>query len=224
MPKLTSTLNNSRHTYRAWVTQACKLGPSLDYKRYRQSIMMTVSLALFLVSLSITSVAEPALKKGDETPNWMLQDTSGEWLWLYKVLPQHDATILFFWASWCEQCRGLLPKLQQLQNDNPNIKVLALNVWETQDPSAYLGSLGITLTLLPKAESVAQRYQMAGTPSIVVINNQRQVLYVEQGANKDSKLLQSLAPFLNQTPSSSAKSSPAKGSPAEAPPITASPL
>ncbi|WP_054113777.1 TlpA family protein disulfide reductase [Marinagarivorans algicola] len=218
MPKLTSTLKNSHYTDRAWGTQTCKLGANLRYKRYCQNLVATIGLVL-LLGLSMAGAAEPTLKKGDQTPNWMLRDTTGEWLWLYKVLPQYDATILFFWASWCEQCRGLLPKLQQLQNDNANIKVLALNVWETQDPTAYLDSLGISLTLLPKAESVAQRYQMAGTPSIVVINNQRQVLYVEQGANKDSKLLQALSPFITpknhtQQTSSSSPQAPTRPAPA----------
>lgn len=161
-------------------------------------IVLHITLLLFV--FSPYSHSEAPLRKGDIAPNWMLQTATGQWFWLYKATPKYDATVLFFWASWCEQCKELLPFIEKLQNNNSNINVLALNVWETQDPTQYFEQLNISLTMLPKAESVATRYKIAGTPGFIVISQERKILHIEQGTTKNSKLIEVLSPFLHSIP------------------------
>lgn len=157
-------------------------------------------IAVIVLVYCVPSYSDAPLRTGDTAPNWMLQTTTGQWFWLYKAAPKYDATVLFFWASWCEQCKELLPFVEQLQSKNPNIHVLALNVWETQNPAEYFKKLNVSLTVLTKAESVAKRYQIAGTPGFIVISRDLKILHIEQGVTQGSKLIGVLSPFLQSAP------------------------
>ncbi len=123
-----------------------------------------------------------ALEIGETAPNWMLYNTNGEAVLLYEELPKSAKTVLFFWASWCQRCSELLPTLSQLAslNASENAQVFTLNLWDEQDPTEHLASLNTNLPTLIKAEAVAQRYGVAGTPAIIVIDDQRQVIAVQQ--------------------------------------------
>lgn len=147
-----------------------------------QPIWLFASTLLAAIIWIASVMPAKALEAGETAPNWMLYDTNGEAVLLYEELPKSEKTVLFFWASWCQRCSELLPTLSQLTSLNApeTAQVFTLNLWDEQDPKEHLASLNTNLPTLIKAEAVAQRYGVAGTPAIIVIDNQRQVIAVQQ--------------------------------------------
>ena len=150
-----------------------------------------------LLLLAHVSLQAETLMAGDTAPNWMLRDAEGEAVLLYEEVDKKAVVVMFFWATWCQKCSDLLPELQKLAelSDPANTTFYALNIWEDKDPTEYLESRGITLPLLTKAESVAQRYGVGGTPSLIVIDSNRKILLTHQ-AGEISNLHKQIGVFL----------------------------
>lgn len=117
---------------------------------------------------------------GDLAPNWILPDIAGTPISLYEEAEAGKTTVMFFWASWCKSCKTLLPVLQNLENakgERP-ISFYLMNVWEDDDPLAFLKRYELTLPVVLQAENVAQRYDIRITPGVVVVDPERRIRYV----------------------------------------------
>jgi len=141
-----------------------------------------LSTLIFLSTLlALTAQAAMPPQAGDKAPDWILTGNNGKSVSLYR--DSDDAqVVLVFWATWCPNCHDLLPRLEQLSvelNDKP-VKFYALNVWEDSDPSGYLDKNAPHMRLLLKAESVAQRYGVAGTPGLFVMDANKNITYIRQ--------------------------------------------
>lgn len=80
-----------------------------------------------------------------------------------------------------------------------------LNIWEERDAQAYLAEKGITLPVLVKAESVADRYGIEGVPGLVVVQPDRRIgLYhtVGKPVNQLMAQLKHILPTVEHSPSS----------------------
>lgn len=63
-----------------------------------------------------------------------------------------DKTVLMdFWATWCGPCRMIAPLVEEIANENPDIKVCKVNVDEQPE--------------------LAQMFNIASIPTLVVIKN-----------------------------------------------------
>ena len=99
---------------------------------------------------------------------------------VYEEAEAGKTTVMFFWASWCKSCKSLLPllnKLEAAKGDRP-VSFYLMNVWEDDDPMAYLKRNDVGLPVLLQAENVAQRYDIRVTPGIVVVDPERRIRYV----------------------------------------------
>lgn len=117
---------------------------------------------------------------GELAPNWILPDSEGTPISLYEEAEAGRTIVMFFWASWCKSCKSLLPvlqKLDQAKGDRP-IRFFLMNVWEDDDPVAFLKRYELTLPVLLQAENVAQRYDIRITPGVVVVDPERRIRYV----------------------------------------------
>ena len=66
--------------------------------------------------------------------------------------------ILDFYADWCAPCRMIGPVLEQIADENPEIKVVKVNVDENIDLANNFGVKGIpALFVLKEGKTVAQR-------------------------------------------------------------------
>ena len=64
---------------------------------------------------------------------------------------EHKGTVLIdFWADWCGPCRMLSPIVDEVANENPNIKVGKINVDEQQELSSQFGIMSIPTLLVFK--------------------------------------------------------------------------
>jgi thioredoxin 1 len=66
--------------------------------------------------------------------------------------------ILDFYADWCAPCRMIGPVLEQIAEENPEIKVVKVNVDENIELANNFGVKGIpALFVLKEGKTVAQR-------------------------------------------------------------------
>lgn len=137
------------------------------------------ALCLCLTAL-LTWADDPT---GQLAPNWILPDQSGNPVSLYQEAEAGSTTVMFFWASWCNNCKKLLPLIKHLEaakGDKP-VKFYLMNVWEDNDPAAFLRQHDVQhLPVLLQAENVAQRYDIKITPGIVVVDADKRIRYVRQ--------------------------------------------
>ncbi len=82
--------------------------------------------------------------------------------------------ILNFWASWCAPCKREMPSLEKLAQNNPDIKVYAINMEKpnklrTRD---FYNSVGIsTLDIYFDPEfQLVKKFKMRGMPTSILIN------------------------------------------------------
>jgi thioredoxin 1 len=74
-----------------------------------------------------------------------------------EVLDYKGTVLVDFWADWCGPCRMLSPIVDEVANENPNIKVGKINVDEQQELSAQFGIMSIpTLLVFKNGEKVSE--------------------------------------------------------------------
>lgn len=141
-------------------------------------------------------------------PSWSLtdgQNTTHQFP--EQAIENQQVTVLFFWATWCPYCKQLMPHIQSAlyQYQDPlNLKVYALNINEDANPQAYLRSQGYSFNLFPKAEKVAELYQIYGTPGVLIFDQKGELVFdiravqtqhlVKQKASNSAKSIR-LAPY-----------------------------
>ena len=72
-----------------------------------------------------------------------------------EVLKSDKTVLVDFWAVWCGPCRMLSPVVDQVAEENPNIKVCKVNVDEEQQLAIKYGVMSIpnqSVGVIPKEE------------------------------------------------------------------------
>ncbi len=163
-------------------------------------------LIVFIVSslLAQLAAAEP-LKVGQIAPNWMLTGLDNETVLLYDEAESGNTTVMVFWTSWCHSCQVLLPGIEKLKKragERP-IKFYALNIWDESSEDEQTAETPpakkhvTSLKVLPKAENVAERFNVKGTPGIIVVGPDKQIKYIRQQVGTKSGVIDQLASVLN---------------------------
>lgn len=67
-----------------------------------------------------------------------------------EVLKSDKTVLVDFWAVWCGPCRMLSPVVDQVAEENPNIKVCKVNVDEEQQLAVKYGVMSIPTLLVFK--------------------------------------------------------------------------
>ena len=112
--------------------------------------------------------------------DWALVDSDGITVNFYEHSANRPA-VLIFWATWCPHCRALMPYLERLRKEfAPAVNFYALNVWEDSDPVAHMADNGYEFHLLLDADAVAKTYGITGTPGLIVVDENRGVIYVHR--------------------------------------------
>ncbi len=100
-----------------------------------------------------------------------------------------SAVVLCFWTTWAGPCRQTLPVLETIANayKGKQVAVLPVNPQESEESiREFLKTAGLTLAVgLDKESDVAERYQVAGIPQIVIIDKAGIVREVYMGYDRE---------------------------------------
>lgn len=74
-----------------------------------------------------------------------------------EVLNSTGTVLVDFWAAWCGPCKMLSPLVDQIAEENTNVKVCKVNIDEQQDLAVKYGVMSIpTLLVFKGGELVNQ--------------------------------------------------------------------
>ena len=88
-----------------------------------------------------------------------------------EVLNSDKKVLLDFWAPWCGPCRMVVPLVEEIAEERPDIKVAKINVDEEQE--------------------LAMRYSVYSIPTLMVLEN-GQIIQKSVGAKPKDEILQML--------------------------------
>ena len=76
---------------------------------------------------------------------------------LSEVMNSEKKVLLDFWAPWCGPCRMVVPMVEEIAKERPDIKVGKINVDENPELSSQFGIMSIpTLVVMENGKIVNQ--------------------------------------------------------------------
>ncbi|MFY8326558.1 TlpA disulfide reductase family protein [Pseudoalteromonas sp. ZZD1] len=157
---------------------------------------MKYLFALFLLSISLFGyAAELEQKQLPKLPALTLKMADGSSLNTKDLLGK--PYILHFWATWCPYCKKLQPALDQIhqQYQQYGLQVIGVSFREDEgaDPQQSLISRGHHFKTAIKADLIAQRLGIRGTPTTLFINMHGQVVWLTTTSNPNNEKLKANA-------------------------------
>jgi thioredoxin 1 len=74
-----------------------------------------------------------------------------------EVLESETPVLVDFWAPWCGPCRVIAPSLEEINEEQANLRVVKLNVDDNQQTAANYDVMSIPTIILFKNGEVATR-------------------------------------------------------------------
>jgi len=116
--------------------------------------------------------------------------------------------VFFFWTTWCGPCQSSFPILEQLQEEyfeNDNIYIAGVNSWENQDGrdeeiNDFLTKFNPKINILiDPTDTFPQLYGITGLPTILIIDKENQIQFIEKGFTNDLDNLINKVKLLERT-------------------------
>jgi thioredoxin 1 len=88
-----------------------------------------------------------------------------------EVLKANQVVVVDFWATWCGQCRQLMPILDQLQTEFSNVKFVKMDINESEEiASRYYVSLLPTILMFTNEGKLAKRLSGLSNKKFLIQN------------------------------------------------------
>jgi thiol-disulfide isomerase/thioredoxin len=123
-----------------------------------------------------------SLPQGSPAPLWTLETPEGESISLEGL--RGKVVVMDFWATWCGPCRVVMPLLQELHETwGDELVIVGVNVWEQEDPAAFMAENGYTYQMVINGDDVASMYLVEGIPTFYVIAPDGTIAFQAVGAD-----------------------------------------
>ncbi|TRY31869.1 TlpA disulfide reductase family protein [Aliiglaciecola sp. M165] len=134
----------------------------------------------------------------DIAPQWSLKTETGETVSSTDFAGK--PLVIHVWATWCPYCKKLQPGLDRLYKkyQPQGLEMIAISVREDEDatPQAVLDARGYDIKTLIKGESVAEEFNVAGTPTTIFIDKKGNIIAQTTSSDPDDPRLEQVFKYL----------------------------
>ena len=74
-----------------------------------------------------------------------------------EIMDSDKPVLLDFWVSWCAPCRRVVPIIEEIANERPDIKVGKINVDEQLELASKFGIMSIPTLVVMKNGKIVQQ-------------------------------------------------------------------
>ena len=74
-----------------------------------------------------------------------------------EIMDSEKTVLLDFWAPWCAPCRMVVPIIEEIANERPDIKVGKINVDEQPELASKFGIMSIPTLVFMKNGKIVQQ-------------------------------------------------------------------
>ncbi len=148
-----------------------------------------VSLVLLLAPMAAATAQETGLAIGSRAPAVTVKDLEGTPVDLGRYLGKQPL-FLEWWATWCEQCDALLPRVRAAHAElGDEVAFFGINVAVNQSPSRVRRYVAYSKppfrTLYDDEGESTRAYSAPATSYVVIVDRAGRVAYTGTGGDQD---------------------------------------
>ena len=134
-------------------------------------MMIKIYLLLFILPFGFISGKDLGVSKVITTN----QDT----LLLSEIITNDRATIMYFWATWCETCKRETPKIIDLSKEYPDVQFIPLSYASPANSVIdYFSNKDYNMnTYIDYSGSIFSTFNVSATPTIVIMDKNNKILF-----------------------------------------------
>jgi thiol-disulfide isomerase/thioredoxin len=143
---------------------------------------------LFLTASPAPAQGDAGIRVGSAAPVLSVNDLDGKPVNLGQWIGKKPV-LLEFWATWCENCEALLPRLREAKKlIGDRTEFIGVNVTVNQTPARvrkYLEQHDVPFRVLYDDQGASTRaYQAPATSYVVIVDGAGKVVYTGVGADQ----------------------------------------
>ena len=98
---------------------------------------------------------------------------------LSEIIINDRATIMYFWATWCETCKRETPKIIDLSNEYPDVQFIPLSYASPANSVIdYFSNKDYNMnTYIDYSGSIFSTFNVSATPTIVIMDKNNKILF-----------------------------------------------
>jgi thiol-disulfide isomerase/thioredoxin len=148
-----------------------------------------VAALMVLVGSHRVAAQESPLAVGDKAPRVTVHDLGHKTVDLGQYLGSKPV-FLEFWATWCESCRELMPRVQAAQKAyGSKVEFIGINVAVNESPAGVQQFMNAHepgfRTLYDDEGNSTRAYQVSATSYVVIVDRTGKVAYTGIGGTQD---------------------------------------
>ncbi len=153
-----------------------------------RALQAIVPFLLVLCGAQPLAGQDTTLEVGDKAPRVVVHDLDGKPVDLARYIGAKPV-FLEFWATWCESCKELLPRVRAAQQAyGSKVEFIGINVVVNQSPDGvrqYLDAHHPGFRTLYDDEGTSTRaYQVPATSYVVIVDRAGKVAYTGIGGTQ----------------------------------------